>query len=51
MTETSDVIKGIALCLCCAQLKCTFYQLTGRINVNVSGSTDETKEDLNHSAQ
>ena len=51
MTETSDVIKGTALCLCCTQLKFTFYQLTGRINVLVSSSTDETKGDLNHSAQ
>ena len=51
MTETSDVIKRTALCLCCAQLKFTFYQLTGRIKVLVSGSTDETKGDLNHSAQ
>ena len=51
MTKTSDVIKRTALYLCCAHLKFTFYQLTGRITVLVSGSTDETKGDLNHSAQ
>ena len=51
MTETSDVIKRTASCLCCAHLKFTFYQLTGRIKVLVSSSTDETKGDLNHSAQ
>ena len=51
-SHTSDVIKWTALCVCyCAQWKFTLNQLTDRIKGLVSGSTDETKGELNHSGQ
>ena len=38
-------------CVCCAQLKFKLEQLTDRIKVIVSDHTDETKGDVNDSAQ
>ena len=37
--------------VCCAQLKFKLEQLTDRIKVIVSDYTDETKGDVNDSAQ
>ena len=50
MTVTSS-IKWTALCVCCTQSKFTLNQLTDRIRDVVSGSKDETKGDVNDSAQ